>query len=104
MPRGIGFVSFSRLGIINLPFSYINRYLVPQYVNCSRRNVRLVEAPPYLTQLAMAEALECVRAAQLTIEIVHCIINADSTSKNNLGARFFTLYYGKFPLEQSFVL
>ena len=33
---GIGFVSFSRLGIIILPFSYINRYLVPQYVICSR--------------------------------------------------------------------
>ncbi|GAT29569.1 C6 transcription factor [Aspergillus luchuensis] len=53
-------------------------------------------SPPYLTQLAMAEAHECVRAAQLTIEIVHCIITADSTSKNNLGAWFFTLYYGNF--------
>ncbi|GFF88618.1 fungal transcription factor regulatory middle homology region [Aspergillus udagawae] len=42
-------------------------------------------SPPYLIQLAMAEAHECIRAAQLTIEIVHSIISADSTSKNNLG-------------------
>lgn len=51
--------------------------------------------PPYLMQLAMAEAHECIRAAQLTIEIVHSVISADSTSKNNLGAWFFTLYYGE---------
>lgn len=52
-------------------------------------------APPYLIQLAMAEAHECIRAAQATIDIVHGIISADSTSKNNLGAPFFTLYYGE---------
>ncbi|KAK7947826.1 uncharacterized protein PG986_008712 [Apiospora aurea] len=51
------------------------------------------EAPPYLIQLAMAEAHECIRAAQLTIDIVHAIISADQTGKNNLGAPFFTLYY-----------
>ncbi|GIC92489.1 fungal specific transcription factor domain-containing protein [Aspergillus udagawae] len=50
-------------------------------------------SPPYLIQLAMAEAHECIRAAQLTIEIVHSIISADSMSKNNLGVWFFTLYY-----------
>ncbi|KAK6819309.1 hypothetical protein RU639_008038 [Aspergillus parasiticus] len=50
-------------------------------------------SPSYLIQLAMAEAHECVRAAQLIIEIVHCIISADATSKNNLGAWSFTLYY-----------
>ncbi|KAK8872382.1 C6 transcription factor [Apiospora arundinis] len=51
------------------------------------------EAPPYLIQLAMAEAHECIRAAQLTIDIVHAIISADPTGENNLGAPFFTLYY-----------
>lgn len=51
-------------------------------------------SPPYLIQLAMAEALGCVQAAQHTIEIVYSIIHADSTDKNNLGVWFFTLYYG----------
>ncbi|RDW79353.1 hypothetical protein BP6252_03991 [Coleophoma cylindrospora] len=50
-------------------------------------------SPPYLLQLAMAEAHECIRSAQLTIDLVHSIISADPTSKNNLGAVFFTLYY-----------
>lgn len=54
-------------------------------------------SPSYLIQLAMAEAHECVRAAQLTIAIVHCIISADAKSKNNLGAWSFTLYYGEPP-------
>jgi len=54
-------------------------------------------SPPYLIQLAMAEAHECIRASQLTIEIVHSIISADPSSKNNLGAWFFTLYYGESP-------
>ncbi|GKZ36707.1 hypothetical protein AbraIFM66950_007882, partial [Aspergillus brasiliensis] len=52
-----------------------------------------VGSPPYLIRLAMAEAHECIRAAQLTIEMVHSIICTDPTSKNNLGAWFFTLYY-----------
>ncbi|KAH8651269.1 C6 transcription factor [Xylariales sp. PMI_506] len=50
-------------------------------------------SPPYLIQVAMAEAHECIRSAQLTIDVVHSIISADPTSKNNLGAWFFTLYY-----------
>ncbi|KAF4336579.1 transcriptional regulatory [Fusarium beomiforme] len=51
------------------------------------------ESPSYLIQLAMAEAHECIRSAQLTIDIVHSVISADSTSKNNLGVWYFTLYY-----------
>ena len=50
---------------------------------------------PYLTQLAMAEAHECMRSAETTINIVHTIITVDPTSRNNLGVGFFTLYYGK---------
>lgn len=53
------------------------------------------ESPPYLKQLAVAEAHECISAAQLTVDIVHSIITADPTSKNNLGAWFFSLYYGE---------
>ena len=49
----------------------------------------------YLTQLAMAEAHECIRSAENTINIVHTIITVDPTSRNNLGVGFFTLYYGK---------
>jgi hypothetical protein len=44
----------------------------------------------------MAEAEECVQSAETTINIAHAVISADSTSKNNLGAWYFTLYYGKF--------
>jgi hypothetical protein len=54
-------------------------------------------SPPYLLQLAMAEAHECVRSAQLTIDLVHGVIDADSSNKNNLGAWYFTLYYGIYP-------
>ena len=50
---------------------------------------------PYLTQLAMAEAHECMRSAETTINIVHAIITVDPTSRNNLGVGFFTLYYGE---------
>ncbi|KAF4496730.1 arylamine N-acetyltransferase [Fusarium agapanthi] len=51
----------------------------------------------YLIQLAMAEAHECVRSAQLTIDIVHSVISVDCTSKNNLGVWYFTLYYETGP-------
>lgn len=55
----------------------------------------LGEGLPYLTQLAMAEAHECIRSAESTINIVHTIISVDPTNRNNLGVGFFTLYYGK---------
>jgi hypothetical protein len=48
-----------------------------------------------MIHLVMAEAHECIRSAELTIDIAHSVISADPTSKNNLGAWFFTLYYGK---------
>ncbi|EWG54416.1 hypothetical protein FVEG_12635 [Fusarium verticillioides 7600] len=51
------------------------------------------DASSYLIQLAMAEAHECIRSAQLTIDIVHSVITVDATSKNNLGVWYFTLYY-----------
>lgn len=51
-------------------------------------------SPPYMIHLVMAEAHECIRSAELTIDIAHSVISADPTSKNNLGAWFFTLYYG----------
>jgi hypothetical protein len=42
----------------------------------------------------MAEAHECVIAAETTIDIVHLVLTADKTGGNNLGVWFFTLYYG----------
>jgi hypothetical protein len=56
-------------------------------------------AAPYLVQAAMAEAQECVYAAESTIQIVHDVIEADATSSNNLGVWFFTLYYGMLGLR-----
>jgi hypothetical protein len=56
---------------------------------------------PYLTQLAMAEAHECMRSAENTINIVHTIITVDPTSRNNLGVGFFTLYYGQSYLHMT---
>ena len=50
---------------------------------------------PYATQLAMAEADECVASAEKTIDIVATILADASTDSNNLGVWFFTLYYGE---------
>ena len=52
--------------------------------------------PCYIIQLAMGEAQECVRSAQSTIELVHTILTADHSRKNNLGVGYFTLYYVEF--------
>ncbi|KLU89832.1 hypothetical protein MAPG_08801 [Magnaporthiopsis poae ATCC 64411] len=41
----------------------------------------------------MAEAHQCIRAAEQTIDIVHAIISTDPTGKNNLGVWSWTLYY-----------
>jgi hypothetical protein len=60
------------------------------------------DASSYLIQLAMAEAHECIRSAQLTIDIVHSVISVDATSKNNLGVWYFTLYYGKLTFQVCF--
>lgn len=63
------------------------QYLFGGHASASR-------SPPYHVQLAMGETQECVRAAELTIDMVHSILNADRTANNNLGVWFFTLYYG----------
>ncbi|KAI4718771.1 hypothetical protein E4T48_05016 [Aureobasidium sp. EXF-10727] len=52
-----------------------------------------IDNPPYFVQLAMAEAQECIRSAESTIDIAYTVVTADSTSKNNLGVWYFTLYY-----------
>jgi hypothetical protein len=43
----------------------------------------------------MAEAQECIKSAESTIEIAYAILIADLTNKNNLGVWYFSLYYGK---------
>lgn len=56
-------------------------------------------SPTYLMQLTKAEAHECIRAAECTINIIHRIISVDQSGKNNLGMGFYTLYYGQFPMR-----
>lgn len=58
------------------------------------RKTGMNESPQYLAKLAMAEAHECIRSAESTIDIVHTVLSVDRTGKNNLGVWFFTLYYG----------
>lgn len=52
-------------------------------------------ALPYRMQLAMAEAHECIRSAEKTIEIVHTVLCTKKRGYSNLGVWFFTLFYGK---------
>lgn len=60
-----------------------------------------VDNPSYFVQLAMVEAHECVRSAESTIEIAHTILIRDSSSQNNLGVWYYTLYYGRLWLLAS---
>lgn len=50
---------------------------------------------PYRIQLAMAEAQECIRSAESSIDIVHAVLTAQNASSSNLGVWFFTLFYGE---------
>lgn len=56
-----------------------------------------INHPSYFVQLAMAEAQECIQSAETTIDVSYAVITSDSTSKNNLGAWYYTLYYGEYP-------
>jgi hypothetical protein len=40
----------------------------------------------------MAEAQECIKSADSTIDIAYAILTADMTTKNNLGVWYFSLY------------
>ncbi|RFU74881.1 c6 transcription factor [Trichoderma arundinaceum] len=48
---------------------------------------------PYRIQLAMAEAHECIRSAEKTIEIVHRVLSVQKAGYSNLGVWFFTMFY-----------
>lgn len=56
--------------------------------------------PPYRIQFATAEAHECIRSAESTIEIVHRVLGAQKTCQRNLGVWFFTLLYGTYHLTR----
>lgn len=77
----------------NLSILVLRPFLSITIVNLFQEGV--VNHPPYFYQLAMAEAEECIKSAEATIDISYAVITADSTSKNNLGAWYFTLYYGE---------
>ncbi|KAM0716681.1 hypothetical protein Q7P37_008126 [Cladosporium fusiforme] len=77
----------------NLSILVLRPFLSVTIGNLFRKDNDVVSHPPYFVQLAMAEAEECIRSAETTIEIAYAVVTADSTSKNNLGAWYFTLYY-----------
>lgn len=52
---------------------------------------------PYTTQLAMAEAFECLSSAEETISMAASVFGGGPVEDSNLGVWFFTLYYGKLP-------
>lgn len=49
---------------------------------------------PYRISLAVAEAQECIRSAENTIEMVHSVLRAQKTGYSNLGVWFFPLFHG----------
>ncbi|OAA46566.1 hypothetical protein BBO_03121 [Beauveria brongniartii RCEF 3172] len=48
---------------------------------------------PYTTQLAMAEAFECISSAEETIGMAASVFGGGPVEDGNLGVWFFTLYY-----------
>ncbi|KAJ6780033.1 hypothetical protein PWT90_01205 [Aphanocladium album] len=48
---------------------------------------------PYTTQLAMAEAFECLSSAEETIGMAASVFGGGPVEDSNLGVWFFTLYY-----------
>lgn len=48
---------------------------------------------PYTTQLAMAEAFECISSAEETIGMAASVFGGGPVEDSNLGVWFFTLYY-----------
>ncbi|KAM3527724.1 hypothetical protein NHJ13051_002762 [Beauveria bassiana] len=48
---------------------------------------------PYTTQLAMAEAFECISSAEETIGMAASVFGDGPVEDGNLGVWFFTLYY-----------
>ncbi|KAM3480435.1 hypothetical protein MY5147_001201 [Beauveria neobassiana] len=48
---------------------------------------------PYTTQLAMAEAFECISSAEETIGMAALVFGDGPVEDGNLGVWFFTLYY-----------
>jgi len=60
-----------------------------------KTNSETANEPSYFVQLAMAEAQECIKSAESTIEIAYAILTAGPTVKNNLGVWYFSLYYGE---------
>lgn len=90
----------SRLRVIlTLRYHFVN-ILIHRPLLCSTLRYLTIKAPPvgsplpYRIQLAMAEAQECIRSAEDTIEIVHAVISAPNASYKNLDVWFFTLFHG----------
>ncbi|KAM0668812.1 hypothetical protein ACQRIU_002374 [Beauveria bassiana] len=59
----------------------------------SKINGRHETELPYTTQLAMAEAFECISSAEETIGMAASVFGGGPVEDGNLGVWFFTLYY-----------
>ena len=85
--------------ILTLRYHSLNILIHRPLLCAMLRSLTVQEAPsgeslPYIMQLAVAEAHECISSAESTIDIVYSILAADKAGHNSLGMWFFTLYYG----------
>ena len=80
--------------ILTLRYHNLNLLIHRPLLSASLRHLSKQDVPGYTLQLARAGASACVQSAVATIDVVHSIVNADPTSRSNLGIWFFTLYYG----------
>ncbi|CEL06043.1 hypothetical protein ASPCAL07154 [Aspergillus calidoustus] len=84
--------------ILTLRYHFVN-ILIHRPLLCATLRYLTIKAPPagaplpYRMQLAMAEAHECIRSAEETIEIVHTVISGSSPSYTKLDVWFFTLFH-----------
>ncbi|RDW65946.1 fungal specific transcription factor domain-containing protein [Aspergillus mulundensis] len=84
--------------ILTLRYHFVN-ILIHRPLLCATLRYLTINAPPvgaplpYRMQLAMAEAHECIRSAEETIEIVHTVMSGSSPSYTKLDVWFFTLFH-----------
>ncbi|OJJ04195.1 hypothetical protein ASPVEDRAFT_136194 [Aspergillus versicolor CBS 583.65] len=84
--------------ILTLRYHFVN-ILIHRPLLCTTLRYLTMKRPaaggplPYRIQLAMAEAHECIRSAENTIEIVHAVLSSPNPSYNKLDVWFFTLFH-----------
>lgn len=86
-------------GILTLRYHFANILIHRPLLCTTLRYLTMREPPvgsplPYRIQLALAEAHECIRSAEKTIEMVHAVVSAPNPSYTKLDVWFFTLFHG----------